>query len=214
MKPSTVHSLITAKALYYESKPLIEAGNKYSSSAGLILLQDTIELILLALLTELGVDEQKNLDSKSVDELLWKLKKAGITIPKIGTINVQRGTWVEFRRFFFYWTKREPLCEPWGHPIILFLGVFFLIVYFFTLNYAKKLISGCLSALHMINYFIMCEPISKRPLLLPLRQSTLADFGGSGSNFNPRNTQCIPVVNPPEADRPPCLRATHRQACS
>ena len=86
MKPSTVHSLITAKALYYESKPLIEAGNKYSSSAGLILLQDTIELILLALLAELGVDEQKNLDSKSFDELLGELKKAGITIPKIGTI--------------------------------------------------------------------------------------------------------------------------------
>ncbi len=74
MKPSTVHSLITAKALYYESKHLIEAGNKYSSSAGLILLQDTIELILLALLTELGVDEQKNLDSKNFDELLGELK--------------------------------------------------------------------------------------------------------------------------------------------
>jgi len=86
MKPSTIHSLITAKALYYESKSLIEAGNKYSSSAGLILLQDTIEIILLALLTELGVDEQKNLDSKSFNELLGELKKAQITIPKIGTI--------------------------------------------------------------------------------------------------------------------------------
>ena len=48
------------------------------------------------------------------------------------------GDWVEFRRFFFYWTKREPLCEPWGHPIILFLGVFFLTVYFFTLKLCKK----------------------------------------------------------------------------
>ncbi len=86
MKPSTVHSLITAKALFYESKPLIEAGNKYSSSAGLILLQDAIELILLALLTELNIDEKKNLDSKSFDELLGELKKAGIRIPKIGTI--------------------------------------------------------------------------------------------------------------------------------
>src|SRR3990172_10197082 len=86
MKPSTLHSLITAKALYYELKPLIEAGNKYSSSAGLILLQDAIELILLALLTELGVDEQKNLDSKSFDELLGEFRIAGITIPKIGTI--------------------------------------------------------------------------------------------------------------------------------
>ncbi|MDP1992551.1 MAG: hypothetical protein Q8K00_16200 [Syntrophales bacterium] len=86
MKPSTIHSLMTAKAIYYESKPLIEAGNRYSSSAGLILLQDAIELVLLALLIELGVDEQKNLDSKSFDELLGELRKAGITIPKSGTI--------------------------------------------------------------------------------------------------------------------------------
>jgi hypothetical protein len=86
MKPSTIHSLITAKAIYYESKPLIEAGNKYSSSAGLILLQDTIELVLLALLTELDIDEQKNLESKSFDELLGELRKAGIIIPKSGTI--------------------------------------------------------------------------------------------------------------------------------
>lgn len=86
MKPSTIHSLITAKAIYYEAKPLIDAGNKYSSSAGLILLQDSIELVLLSLLTELGIDEQKNLESKSFDELLGELRKAGITVPKIGTI--------------------------------------------------------------------------------------------------------------------------------
>ena len=26
-------------------------------------------------------------------------------------------------------------------------------------------------------------------------------FASTGSNFNPRNTQCIPPVNPPQADR-------------
>jgi hypothetical protein len=86
MKPSTIHSLITAKAIYFEATPLIEAGNKYSSSAGLILLQDSIELVLLSLLTELGVDKQKSLESKSFDELLCELRIAGITIPKSGTI--------------------------------------------------------------------------------------------------------------------------------
>jgi hypothetical protein len=40
----------------------------------------------LALLIELGVDEQRNLDSKSFDELLGELRKAGVTIPKSGTI--------------------------------------------------------------------------------------------------------------------------------
>jgi hypothetical protein len=37
------------------------------------------------------------------------------------------------------------------------------------------------------------ETFAKRPLLPPPKNS-----GGSGSNFNPRNTQCIPMVNPPK----------------
>jgi len=31
-------------------------------------------------------------------------------------------------------------------------------------------------------------------------------FASTGLNFNPRNSQCIPVVNPPEADRLPPLK--------
>lgn len=86
MKPSTLHSLITAKALFNESKPLIASGNVHSCSAGIILLQDSLELIVLSLLGEIGVDEQKNLESKSFDELVGELKKSGVTIPKSGTI--------------------------------------------------------------------------------------------------------------------------------
>jgi hypothetical protein len=37
------------------------------------------------------------------------------------------------------------------------------------------------------------ETFAKRPLLSPPKNS-----GGSGLNFNPQNTQCIPVVNPPK----------------
>lgn len=86
MKPSTIHTIITAKAIYNECRPLIASGNRHSCSAGLILLQDAVELILLALLGELGVDEQKNLESKSFDELLGELRSAGVSVPKIGTI--------------------------------------------------------------------------------------------------------------------------------
>ena len=39
---------------------------------------------------------------------------------------------------------------------------------------------------------------SKSALICPISLSC--------SNFNPRNTQCIPVVNPPEADRLPPLK--------
>lgn len=86
MKTSTINTLLTAKAIYNEAKPLVYSGNKHSCSAGLILLQDSLELILLTLLTEQGVDETKNLESKSFDELLGELKKSGVKIPKIGTV--------------------------------------------------------------------------------------------------------------------------------
>ncbi len=86
MKPSTINTLLTAKAIYNEAKPLINSGNKHSCSAGLILLQDSLELVLLSLLIEKGIDEQKSLESKSFDELLGELKKSGVNIPKAGTI--------------------------------------------------------------------------------------------------------------------------------
>jgi hypothetical protein len=86
MKPSSLHSLIIAKTVFNEAKPLIVSGNAHTCSAGLILLQDALELIVLALLGELEVDEKTSLESKSFDELLGELKKAGINIPKSGTI--------------------------------------------------------------------------------------------------------------------------------
>ena len=42
--------------------------------------------MLLSLLIEKGIDEQKSLESKSFDELLGELKKSGVNIPKAGTI--------------------------------------------------------------------------------------------------------------------------------
>jgi len=39
--------------------------------------------------------------------------------------------------------------------------------------------------------------------LRPLQNAPFCPISVSGSNFNPQNTQCIPVVNPPEADRLP-----------
>jgi hypothetical protein len=86
LKESTINTLLAAKSIYNEAKPLVYSGNKHSCSAGLILLQDSIELVVLALLVEKGVDEEKNLESKSFDELLGELKKTGVTIPKSGTI--------------------------------------------------------------------------------------------------------------------------------
>jgi len=86
MKQSTTNTLITAKAIYNETKSLINSENKHACTAGIILLQDCIELVVLAVLDELDVDEQKSLESKSFDELLGELKKNGVAIVKSGTI--------------------------------------------------------------------------------------------------------------------------------
>lgn len=86
MKNSTLHTLMVAKSILGETKYLANSGNKHSCTAGIILLQDFIELVVLAALDELDVDEQRSLESKSFDELLGELKKKNIPIIKSGTI--------------------------------------------------------------------------------------------------------------------------------
>jgi len=56
------------------------------SSAGLILLQDALEIVFLAMLIEKDIDEQKALESKTFDELISELKKSGVVVPKSGTL--------------------------------------------------------------------------------------------------------------------------------
>lgn len=86
MKASTLHSLITARTLHDEARRLIDACDRHMSSAGLILLQDALEIVFLAMLVEQDIDEVKTLESKSFDELIGELKKSGIPIPKSGTL--------------------------------------------------------------------------------------------------------------------------------
>lgn len=86
MKTSTLNTLLVAKGIFEKTKPLVDSGNKYSCTAGIILLQDFVELIVLAALDELDVSEQRNLESKSFDELLGELKKLNVPVKKSGTI--------------------------------------------------------------------------------------------------------------------------------
>jgi hypothetical protein len=81
MKSSTLHSLITARTLHDEARRLIAAGDRHMSSAGLILLQDALEIVFLAMLVEQDVDEQKALESKSFDELIgeWRIQGRSAT---------------------------------------------------------------------------------------------------------------------------------------
>lgn len=86
MKPSTLNTLMVAKSIYGETKYLVNSGDKHACTAGIILLQDFVELVILAVLDELDVDEQRALESKSFDELLGELKKKNVPIVKSGTI--------------------------------------------------------------------------------------------------------------------------------
>jgi hypothetical protein len=86
MKTSTLNTLLVAKSIYTETKGLVNSGDKHFCTAGIILLQDFVELVVLAALDELDVDEERSLESKPFDELLGELKKQGIKIIKSGTI--------------------------------------------------------------------------------------------------------------------------------
>lgn len=77
---------MVAKAVLSEANPLVASGNAHMCSAGLILLQDALELVVLGILLELGVDQRKSIESKSFDELVGEMRAAGLQLPKSGTI--------------------------------------------------------------------------------------------------------------------------------
>lgn len=86
MKDTTVHSLVIARTLLERSAPLCASDDRYLASAGLVILQDALEGVFYALLIEKGVDEAKNLERKSFDDLIGELKSAEIPVPKSGTL--------------------------------------------------------------------------------------------------------------------------------
>lgn len=86
MKDTTIHSLVIARTLLERSEPLCASDDRYLASAGLILLQDALEAVFYALLIEMGIDEAKNIERKSFDELVGELKAADVPVPKSGTL--------------------------------------------------------------------------------------------------------------------------------
>ncbi len=86
MKEATLHSLIIAKALLEKASGLCISEDRYLASAGLVVLQDALEIVFYALLIERGVDEKKNIDRISFDELIGELRREGIGVSKSGTL--------------------------------------------------------------------------------------------------------------------------------
>lgn len=86
MKETTLHSLITAKALFDDAQALCASGNTHSATAGLILLQDALELVLLAALIERGIDDASQTERLSFDQIIGNLRSGGVDVPKAGTL--------------------------------------------------------------------------------------------------------------------------------
>lgn len=86
MRESTIHALVVARTLFEHAEQLCSSDDRYLASTGLVVLQDALETVLYALLLECGVDDEKNLERKSFEELIGELKGAGVAVPKSGTL--------------------------------------------------------------------------------------------------------------------------------
>lgn len=86
MKQETLNTLITARALFDRAQELCTVDDKYLASAGLVILQDALELILYACLVELDADKDAALESLTFDQLVGQLKKIGKPVKKSGTL--------------------------------------------------------------------------------------------------------------------------------
>lgn len=93
LNQNTVHALMVAKTLLAHLRPLCTSSDRYLATAGLIALQDALELVVFGSLMVLGVDEERSLKKVSFDELLGELRRKGIKIPnltKLKSLNEQR----------------------------------------------------------------------------------------------------------------------------
>jgi len=86
MKESTLQTLITAKTLFEQAQRDCAMGDRYKATAGLIVLQDAVELVFYAALVEKGVDEVSAVEKLDFDQMIGSLGKAGIRVPKSGTL--------------------------------------------------------------------------------------------------------------------------------
>lgn len=86
MKESTLQTLITARTLFEQAERHCSLGDRYMATAGLIVLQDAVELVFYASLVEKGVDEVTSLEKLDFDQMIGSLSKAGISVPKSGTL--------------------------------------------------------------------------------------------------------------------------------
>jgi len=111
MKESTLQTLITARALIEQAERHCALGDRYLATAGLIVLQDAVELVFLAILIEKGIDEDRAIEKLTFDEMISAIGQLGIKVPKSGTLKAMNKLRVTAKH---YGQVMEPLTVQ-GH---------------------------------------------------------------------------------------------------
>ena len=86
MKTSTLQMLITARALLEQAERHCAIGDRYLATAALIVLQDAVELVFLAVLMEKELDNERAIEKFTFDEMISSVARLGIRVPKSGTL--------------------------------------------------------------------------------------------------------------------------------
>ena len=86
MKPEALHTIVTARILLDCAHSACMVDDRHTASAGLVVLQDAVELFLYACLLEKGVDEKRSLENLNFNELIRELKKANLRVIKSATL--------------------------------------------------------------------------------------------------------------------------------
>jgi hypothetical protein len=86
VKSEVFNALLTARTLFDTARRQCLVRDRHIASAGLIVLQDAVELVLYACLIEKGADETKALESFTFDQLIGEIKRIGLVVIKSGTL--------------------------------------------------------------------------------------------------------------------------------
>jgi hypothetical protein len=99
MKEEALHTLLVARTLFEKAHDLCVVDNKYISSSGLVILQDSLELFFYASLIELGVDEKRSIKYLTIDKQIDAIKEAGIKLMKTSTISALNNSRINVKHY-------------------------------------------------------------------------------------------------------------------
>ena len=99
VKPEPLRALLTARVLFDRAQDSCASFDRHAASAGIVLLQDALELVFYSVLVECGVDQQKAIDNLDFPKLIAEVKKTGNSVPKSGTLKALNHTRLTIKHY-------------------------------------------------------------------------------------------------------------------